>query len=213
MKIIATILFSIIGVLACAQKTDPKDEFSIYCKGCSWFAKPAEYKTSQEMYQNNQAIYCCEFNSDSLMTGYEVYFETGQIAVQAKAIEIKKVYPSSDSVFYFISLKYQEITFYQDGKIRSIEINTNDIESFEAFNRKGKIIFKELTIDEKHYDGLILTDMNSSEMILNYYKKGILKAIVKTDYVFNITEISKQQKLNFFIRRKIIKINKFKFQC
>lgn len=211
MKTIIIILFSIIGIFANAQMTNNKDEISIYLKGCSWFTKPPEYRASQKMYQNMQPIYCCEFDSDSLMTEFIVYFENGQEAVHSNAIEIKKVYPGSDSLFYFLNIKYQEITFYQDGKIRSIEINTGQLASFIAFNNKDKIIFQELTIDEKHIDGLILTDMNDTEMILNYYQKGDLIAIVKTDYYFNSSSIEFCRKPHFLYRKKIKKILRFKF--
>lgn len=211
MKIATIILFSIIGVFASAQMTDNKEEISIYLKGFSWFTKPSEYRADQQIYQNKQAIYCCEFNSDSLLTEYNVYFESGQVAVHSKAIDIKKVFPGSDTLFYFLKVKYYLITYYQDGKIRSIEINTGDITSFDAYNKKGKIIFQELTIDEKHIDGLILTDMNDTEMILNYYQKGDLIAIVKTDYYFNSSSIEFCRKTQFLYRKKIMKILRFKF--
>jgi hypothetical protein len=211
MKIISIIFFSIIGIFARAQKTDNNDEISIYLKGFSWFTTPTEYRASQKMYQNLQPLYNCEFDTDSLMTDCIVYFENGKVALHSKAIDIKKVYQDSDLIFYFLNIKDQKTTFYPDGKIRSIEINTGYITTTIAYNKKGKILFQELSIEDMHIDGLILSDMNNTEMILNYYQKGDLIAIVKTDYNFKLSTIKFSSKLHFLKRKKIVKILSFKF--
>ncbi|MEN9998797.1 MAG: hypothetical protein RI922_1787 [Bacteroidota bacterium] len=210
MKLISVIFFSIIGISASAQKNN-NNEDSIYFKGLNWFTTQNEYKDNQKMFQNLQPLYHCIFNADSLMTDCFVYFENGEIAVHMKAINTQKVYPGNDSIFYFLNVSDQNTTFYHKGKIRSVAINTGYIATTIAYNKKGNILFSELTIDQKHIDGLILTDMNNTEMILNYYQKGDLIAIVKTDYYFNSSSIEFCRKPHFLYRKKIKKILKFKF--
>lgn len=196
---------------SCAQSQSMLEDDVVYLKTLNWFTTPAEYRNKQVTYQNNQELYKCIFNSDSLMTDCFVFFSNGVTAVHAKIIETKKVYMDNDTNQYYLNYKDQILTYYSNGNVRSIKVNTGFLESFSAYKKNGEISFQELTINQIPINGLIMKETSGIQLVLHYFEVGTLKAVIKTDYNYNILTIEFMTQNKHLIKKRIKKIIEFKY--